>query len=50
MSLLFWLIVPSDWVSNPAITRSKVVFPHPDGPSMQTNSLSSTPKLTSLRA
>ena len=34
--------VPAVWMSSPAIARSRVVFPHPDGPRKQTNSPSST--------
>src|SRR5437867_1495906 len=33
---------PDDGRVRPAITRSRVDFPHPDGPTIQTNSLSRT--------
>ena len=50
ISLLFCCIVPSDWLSNPAITRRRVVLPHPEGPRIQTNSPSFTSKLILFRA
>ena len=38
MSLPACSIVPLSWKSRPAMARSRVVFPHPDGPRKQTNS------------
>ena len=35
------VIVPASGVRNPAISRSVVVFPHPEGPRSVTNSFSS---------
>ena len=46
----FWTISPELCSSNPAITRSKVVFPHPEGPRIQTNSPSFTLKDASFKA
>ena len=34
--------VPEVWMSSPAIARSKVVLPHPEGPRKHTNSPSRT--------
>ena len=34
-------IVPEVWMSSPAMARSNVVLPQPDGPRKQTNSPSS---------
>ena len=34
------MILPEDWGSSPAIALKSVVFPHPDGPRKQMNSLS----------
>ena len=36
--------------SRPTIMRSRVDFPHPDGPTRMTNSPSATSRLTSLTA
>jgi len=41
-----WYIRPSFWISSPAMARSKVVLPHPDGPRKHTNSPSSTSSVT----
>src|SRR5882672_2928181 len=43
-------MVPAETVSSPAIMRSVVVLPQPDGPSMVKNSVSRTSKLTSSTA
>jgi hypothetical protein len=45
MSLMTWslkLMVPPSMLLKPAIMRSRVVFPHPDGPSKVKNSPSLT--------
>src|SRR3972149_238131 len=44
------VIVPSETSSRPAIIRSVVDFPHPDGPTSTTNSLSFTSRLTPCTA
>ena len=44
------LISPSSQRSRPAISRSRVVLPHPEGPRIVRNSLSWTVRLRSLRA
>src|SRR5262245_32893948 len=38
----FWWIVPEVCGSSPAMARSRVVLPHPEGPRKQTNSPSAT--------
>ena len=38
ISIFFWITDPEVCVSNPAIHRSKVVLPQPEGPRKQTNS------------
>ncbi len=38
ISLSPWKIRPEVWMSSPAIARSSVVLPQPDGPRKQTNS------------
>jgi hypothetical protein len=38
ISLSAWKIRPDVWMSRPAMARSSVVFPQPDGPRKQTNS------------
>src|SRR3984957_3411065 len=40
-------IVPASGCTNPATMFINVVFPHPDGPTMATNSTSPTVRLTS---
>src|SRR3990172_8876916 len=44
------VIVPSEPSPRPAIIRSVVDFPHPDGPTSTTNSLSFTSRLTPCTA
>src|SRR5262249_11048001 len=44
------LSVPPDWVSRPARMRSRVDFPQPEGPTMQTNSPGAMLRLTSSSA
>src|SRR4051794_22874124 len=46
----FMAIVPSVGGMNPAIMRNVVVLPQPDGPSSETNSPSSSARVTSLTA
>ena len=41
---------PLVWMSSPAMARSNVVLPHPEGPRKQTNSLSKTSRQMSLMA
>src|SRR2546426_12512749 len=41
-------MLPSEMSSSPAIIRRVVDFPHPDGPTRTTNSLSSTERLKSF--
>ena len=43
-------IAPLDWASSPARIRSKVDFPQPEGPTMQTNSPGDTLRLMSSSA
>ena len=43
-------IEPRVWISRPAIARSKVVLPQPEGPRKQTNSPSKTSSAMSWRA
>ncbi len=38
ISLSAWKMRPDVWMSRPAIARSSVVLPQPDGPRKQTNS------------
>ena len=38
ISLSAWKMRPDVWMSSPAIARSSVVLPQPDGPRKQTNS------------
>jgi len=52
-SLIFFpamLIDPEDGVSSPAKVRRSVDLPHPDGPTMTSNSPSFTDRLISDRA
>src|SRR5687768_2441571 len=50
MSRPFCTMRPALWVSRPAMMRSSVVLPQPEGPSRQTNSPWATDRLTSRRA
>jgi hypothetical protein len=50
MSRPFCSILPVVWMSRPAIARSRVVLPHPDGPRKQTNSPSTISSEMSSRA
>ena len=43
-------ITPSLWMSSPAMARSKVVLPQPEGPRKQTNSPSAMSSDTSRSA
>ena len=38
ISLSAWKMRPDVWMSSPAMARSSVVLPQPDGPRKQTNS------------
>src|SRR5439155_2727541 len=44
------LISPSEMSSKPTIMRSRVDFPHPDGPTRMTNSPSAMSRLASFTA
>src|SRR5688500_19002455 len=46
MSRPFWITRPRVCVSRPAMIRSSVVLPQPEGPSRQTNSPCATERLT----
>jgi len=50
MSRPFCSMRPVVWMSSPAIARSRVVLPHPDGPRKQTNSPSTISSEMSSRA
>src|SRR6185295_18502100 len=50
MSRPFCTTRPALCISRPAMMRSRVVLPQPDGPSKQTNSPWATDRLTSRRA
>lgn len=50
ISTPFISALPPEGSSSPAKIRSSVDFPHPEGPTMQTNSFSFTERLTSKRA
>ena len=41
ISISFWVMLPEDCFSNPAMQRKSVVLPQPDGPKKQANSPSS---------
>ena len=50
MSRPFWWMVPELCGSRPAMARSNVVLPQPDGPRKQTNSPSAISRLISPSA
>ena len=50
MSLPSIRTTPPETASNPAITRSRVVFPQPDGPRSEKNSPSAISRSTARRA
>jgi hypothetical protein len=50
ISLPDWKMRPEVWMSSPAMARSKVVLPQPEGPRKQTNSPGKISSETSLSA